>query len=427
MVFTFSRSILKHAAWVSGSTALAQAVTLLATPLLTRLYAPEVFGAVGVFFSLLALLLPLATFSFALAIVPAETADEASGLTRLCWRLSLLLAAFAFLLILPGLQSHWIGFLSLEIIQSYLFLLPPAILLASANLVLSQWMARKKSFAMQGKILLLHALLLNAGKGLAGLRQPTAAVMIGVTLACSLLQAICLGFALRHQGHRTAAASPSHSLLDLARKYRAFPLYKTPQIFLHTLGDALPLLFLTAAVGPFAAGSYAVAHKMLSLPVSLLADALRQVLYPELAEAQRQQLPLFPLLRKTLVLLCLVGGPPFLVLFFFSPVLFRVLLGPDWVQAGQVAARLTPLMFMVFLGRPVMSAVLVLGRQKSLLLFEILLTLVKSAALGIGLFFLRDDLFAVTLFSVSSAIGMFIFLVLMLYAAHKADQLRHVS
>src|SRR3990172_2772668 len=66
----FARSV----AVLAGGTTLAQVISILVSPALTRLYTPEDFGALAVYISILSMLLVVASWSYELAIaLPEET------------------------------------------------------------------------------------------------------------------------------------------------------------------------------------------------------------------------------------------------------------------------------------------------------------------------------------------------------------------
>src|SRR5690606_28240269 len=74
---------LRQISLLSAGTGGAAALAFLFIPLITRLYGPEVYGLLGSYMALTLLLLPLASLTFPVAVVLAESARDALGLTRL--------------------------------------------------------------------------------------------------------------------------------------------------------------------------------------------------------------------------------------------------------------------------------------------------------------------------------------------------------
>ena len=73
---SFAGDVLKL---VSGTT-LAQAIGILITPILTRLYAPEAFGTLALFTSITSILSVIACMRYELAIMLPESDEEAANL-----------------------------------------------------------------------------------------------------------------------------------------------------------------------------------------------------------------------------------------------------------------------------------------------------------------------------------------------------------
>ena len=76
----FASDILKL---VSG-TAFAQIITILASPILTRLYSPEAFGFLAIFISITSIIGVIACMRYELAIMLPKSDEKAANLLALC-------------------------------------------------------------------------------------------------------------------------------------------------------------------------------------------------------------------------------------------------------------------------------------------------------------------------------------------------------
>ena len=81
---------------------MAQATTLLIAPLLSRLFRPEDFGLFAMYVTLLSISAPVIAVRYELAIVPAETDDDAFGLLLLSFGISIVLGV----VVLIGLEQR---------------------------------------------------------------------------------------------------------------------------------------------------------------------------------------------------------------------------------------------------------------------------------------------------------------------------------
>ena len=78
------KSFLRGVSVLVGGTAGAQIMSLLAAPLLTRLYTPEDFGLIAVYGSLLAIISVITCLRYELAIPLPEDEGVAANLVMLC-------------------------------------------------------------------------------------------------------------------------------------------------------------------------------------------------------------------------------------------------------------------------------------------------------------------------------------------------------
>src|SRR5690625_3871838 len=134
---TFARNV----AIVASGTAGAQVITLAFSPLITRLYGPEAFGLLGAFTAVLALVTPISALTYPVAIVLPKYDDEAKGLARLSARIALVVAAVLALLILFA-EGHIARLLNMQELQSYLLLVPVAMLFTAWQTIMQQWLIR---------------------------------------------------------------------------------------------------------------------------------------------------------------------------------------------------------------------------------------------------------------------------------------------
>src|SRR5699024_11588126 len=70
------KPFVRHVAIVATGTAAAQAVTMLLSPLITRLYGPQAYGLMGLFAAIVGIIAPIAALTYSFAIVfPNRNSD----------------------------------------------------------------------------------------------------------------------------------------------------------------------------------------------------------------------------------------------------------------------------------------------------------------------------------------------------------------
>jgi len=130
-----------------GGTAGAQVLTVLAAPLLTRLYSPEDFGLLAVYVSLLALIGIISSLRYELAIPLPEDEDE--GVAANVAALSLILVGLTALL--SGVLAWQLGpaiadLLGVPALAGYLWLLPVGALVSGSGQLFDDWAALIRRF-----------------------------------------------------------------------------------------------------------------------------------------------------------------------------------------------------------------------------------------------------------------------------------------
>lgn len=406
---TSKGKFVRNVAALSAGTAIAQLITVAFAPIITRLYGPEAYGVFGVFVSITTIIVPLAALTYPIAIVLPKYDVDAKGLARLSLYVSLAMAGIISLVFFAGYEQI-IALLQIKAIAPFLFLIPLIILFTGCLQTAQQWLIRKKQFKLKAKIKAIQAFFVYGSMAGVGLFYPIAAVLVLVYTFGSMLHAGMLALGSKRIDALSAVEKNSQeikqrsTLKQLAYRYRDFPFYRAPQVFINTVSQGLPVLMLAIFFGPAPAGFYAICKKVLSLPSQLVANSVGDAFYPRINEAKQKGKNLTRLIFKATISLALVGFIPFLTIVIFGPRLFGFILGAEWVVAGQYARWLVLWLFFAFMNRPSVKAIPVLGIQNYFLLYEILSLFLRAGSLVLGFYLFESDIYGVALFSAAGAL-----------------------
>ncbi|MCB5175364.1 lipopolysaccharide biosynthesis protein [Microvirga lenta] len=394
-------AFLRGVAVVVGGTAAAQLITLAFSPLITRLYGPEIFGVQGIFLAAVGLVLPFANLAYGASIVLPATDNEARALFRLSVLISLAVTALSTLVfgIFHRDIAEAIGFTAPS---QLLWLAPVTILVIAVAQPFHHWLARKKQFGALSRISVAEATIVGGAKTAVGFVAATAPVLLTSVALAGLLKLALLWTSARDTlvpGKR-ADQDPPVPLRDVAYRYRDFPLFRAPHDWLNGLSHNIPSLMLAALVGPVAAGFYVLSYRVVSLPITVISAAVGTVFLPRIAEASHRSERLRPLLLKGTAALAAVGLLPFGIMIAFAPWLFSLVFGAEWTAAGDYARWLSLWFYIVFIGSPAYQAIPILGLQGHLLAYEIVVLALRTSALAVGAFVYQDGTVAVALFAV---------------------------
>ncbi|AGA88908.1 membrane protein involved in the export of O-antigen and teichoic acid [Thioflavicoccus mobilis 8321] len=381
-----------------GGTAGAQVLTVLAAPLLTRLYSPEDFGLLAVYASLLALIAVISSLRYELAIPLPEDDGEAANVAAL----SLILVGLSALL--AGVLVWRLGpaiadLLGVPALAGYLWLLPVGVLLSGAYQVFNYWAVRTKRFTT-----------------IAGTRLRQALATIAIQLAAFKLGGIALlfGQAAGQSVGTTSLGRPAlasagfrqvswRGIARAAGRYQRFPIFTTWAGLVNTAGHQLPPMMFAAFFSAGAAGLYALAHRLLMLPSNLIGSAIGSVFLSHAADAHRNA-SLGALYAKLQDKLIQIGLPPAVFLIVIGPDLFEVIFGANWRTAGYFAQWLAAGAFAGFIVSPLSMVFSILEKQDAGLMLQLNLFFLRLAAITIGASF-SDLLLTVALYSAASLLG----------------------
>jgi len=380
-----------------GGTAGAQLLMVLASPLLTRLYTPDDFGLLAVYAGLLSVLVVIASLRYELAIPLPESDQDAASVVVLSLLAVLGVTLLATIIVLLAGEPIAAA-LGVPKLADVFWLLPFGVLLGGSYKVFNYWAIRTKQFSTIAGTRLYQALVTLAIQ-LLGAKAGGVSLLVGqaggqgvgsITLARAALR--------RPEFRRWRWRDVWHS----AKRYRHFPLFSTWGGFFNSVGQQLPPLLFAALFSASAAGLYALAHRVLAMPMSIVGQAVGSVFFANAAEAYREG-RLGPLVSSVHEKLAKIAMPPTLILIISGPELFSLVFGEQWRNAGEFARWMAPWLYMVFITSPLSTLFSVLEKQVQGMLFQLGLLLVRVVAIAVGAW--RGELMlAVILFATVSAL-----------------------
>jgi len=415
------KKFVRNIAIVASGTVGAQVVTIVFSPIITRLYGPEAFGLLGSFLALVGILSPIAALAYPIAIVLPKNDGDAKGIARLSFYISLAIALLVALVLIVG-GDRLLALLSVQSISVVVLLMPLNLLFMAWTQIPTQWLIRKKQYSISAKIEVLQALILNSAKSGMGIFIPLAPVLIVLTTIGNASKMVHYFLGAKRAGGITKKEQQIHSqttIIELAKRYNDFPFYRSPQLCINAMSTSLPVLMLTSFFGPTAAGFYVLGRRVLVMPVNLIGNAFYDVLYPRLNEGLHNNENLTQMIIKATLALAGIGILPFSIVVVFGPWLFSFVFGKEWIMAGEYARWLAPFLFFQFINRPSVAAIPVLGIQKGLMIYELFSTGIKLLALYIGFGIFANDTISVALFSIFGAIAYILLIVWVLMSSKK--------
>jgi lipopolysaccharide exporter len=378
---SFFTSVLKL---VSG-TALAQAITILTAPIISRLFAPEAFGVLNVFTALVSIITVVICLRYEFAIVLPADDEDAANLVGLCVLIGLGISALAGGVLLI-LGRPLVNLLRAPNLYAFLWLIPIGLLIHGFFQAMNYWNTRTKHFGRLSIARVSASLTTSAlPMLLASIGHASAASLVYSYVAGTFIYASVLGIqVLKDSGALFYRFIQKSRMLINLKRYRKFPLVDSWGSFINNLSWQLPSLMLLYFFSETVVGYYSLSNRLILLPMTLIGSSLAQVYYQRTAELRSNPENLSKSVELVFRRLAAIGLFPAIVLGIAGPQLFGIVFGANWVEAGRYAQILSPWMFVLLITSPLTILFATLERQELALIVNSIILGTRIAALVIG-------------------------------------------
>lgn len=132
---------------MTTGTAIAQAVSIAAAPILTRLYTPEDYGIFALYISICTLIAVLSTGKYDIPVILPEDDKDAINLVGLSAAITVLVSLISFFVII--IWNHNIAkLLGNEKVGPWLYIVPVSVMLTGFYQIMHVWTNRTKQFKL---------------------------------------------------------------------------------------------------------------------------------------------------------------------------------------------------------------------------------------------------------------------------------------
>ena len=369
---------------VAGGAAFAQSLSLLAAPILTRLYAPAEYGIFALYLSILFVLLVVCTLRYDLAIPLPEDDAAAAHLLVLALVVALGMSLLFGIAVMLGAGRVLSG-TPASALAPYLWLGPIALFAAGVYESLTYWAMRRKAFAAIAKTRMIQGVgRVSTQLALGALGAGPVGLISGDVVGRAGSGGMLAGIIGRGSWLAISAVRPA-GLRRIAIRYRRFAALSTGSALLDTGTLHLPALLLSASFAMEVVGWFSLAQQVIYLPLGLIALAVSQVYAGDAPRATREgPAQLRRVFLKTSLGLALIGAAPAIALALFGPPLFALVFGTQWAQAGTFASLMAPILFFTLVVSPLTYTLNVLERPDILLVWNgIRFVAVLGALIGV--------------------------------------------
>lgn len=305
----------------------------MATLLVAKLYTPDQFGLFTLFTVLVTVFMAPSTGRYEYAVMLPDKDEEAYDLVRLSRRFCLVFSLAAGLLawlVGPALAERF-GHLELARLLPFL---APFLMGAGFFSILTFWFNRLEAYRLLASSRVVQVLVAAICWVVFGLLHWSAPGLVLGSVLGWVVGSLWLEWALFKRG--APRREPPH-LIEVARRYQSFPLYQAPAGVLKIFSDTGVFFVLGAFFSASDVGQFALAFRALWSPLQVTSQVFGQLVNRELG--RRPDRKAF-YLRQLAIAVLFMGGLVLPVL-LAGPWLFKLVFGPEWGPAGELARWLS--------------------------------------------------------------------------------------
>lgn len=355
----FNRNILTL---LTGSS-VSQAIPILASPVIARLYAPQDFGNFALYLSIVAILGAVATGMYEASIVLPEKEGDAINLLGLSILIATFLTIIAFVISFI-IKTYFSESINNKVLLNWIYVFPLSIFISGYYQTFSNWALRKKEFKRIALNKISQNSLVVSGNIGGGFLQLGLLSFIWSSIVGQVGALIFLIINCIKKDNINWKAINKSDIIKNSIIYRDFPRIN----MFHVLGDTVQASILVFVISVFWGGNilgyYAFMMRILRTPLNIIGTSISQVFYQTASDTYNNCGDIHGLLIKTLKNLFLISIPIFTSLILFAPYAFDFLFGYKWAIAGTYSQILAAWLFFNFIYSPVSQLPIILGKQK---------------------------------------------------------------
>ncbi len=371
---------------IGTGTLIAQLLTFLLLPFVTRIYTPEEYGKLSLFLALALVLIPIGTFKFDVILVVLGTEREAKDLLAIGIFTSTLISILTFPAIYTYLRLFGNVPNSNALLQSLLFSV--FLLIQCLSVLFTQSLLRLKKDSR----IAYSSILQNGSIGFLqiglGKLKPTGEILIstfilGKIIGTSPLIKYVKKLVLNQQLN-------IRDLFETFKKHKTNGILVLSGTLMNATAIGLPTLVTGIFFGLHYSGIVAVTLSILTVPITLIGGAVGSVMISEVSSIKRDfpndEFKVKSVIQTFQKILFFSSFIFILISITLGPYVFGLFLGNNWEEASRLVAWIAIPFGINFLWQPFSNLLYTNGNWKRYLHFstvQLCLTLLMGAfALG---------------------------------------------
>ena len=353
----FTRNVLT----LMTGTTIAQAIPIVISPILTRIYSPEDFGLFALYMSIVSILTVIVAGRYELAIMVPKNNRRAFSVLVLAILFTVIFSIII-LIIICIFKFQIINLFHQSEISIWIYFIPLSIMLNGIYQSLYYYFLRNKLFSTLAKGKVYQSFMASSVNLLLFFMKNETGLVAG-----SILGQLSSIYIFLSTGGSSLVKKVSFKQIQyMFILYIDFLKYNSLSALLNYSSIEFAILFISSFFQPETVGIYFLTQKILFAPSGIIGSAIGQVFIQKVFDKNRN-FDINKLFHSTIIKLLYIIILPSIVIYIYGEDIFLYIFGKDWSQAGLYAKIMLPYFILRFIGAPVSTLPSLMGYQKNML------------------------------------------------------------
>lgn len=329
-----------------SGTALAQLITVLIAPLLSRVYSPEAFGLFAVFIAIVSTISPAITGRYDLAAIVVKEPIQSRYLYDASIVFNATVSILLFVFVVSGGGEVYFPD-DIDTSEAIFYLIPCLVFFTGLITAGKSWANKNEQYRTISISLIYQNLVAGAAALIIGLYFDSSYGLIYAAIFGPIVAWIYI--------YRSISPTLSiarkfqlRNLINIMIRFKDYPIFNASTAILNGLTTSLPVFFLAKYFGAAEVGFYALLIRVGALPLSAVADAVSRVSFKKITSIINSGSCALQFLWQMAISLTLLASVPSVLLMIFAPRIFSVVFGSEWEEAGRLLTVLMPALAIQF-------------------------------------------------------------------------------
>lgn len=371
----FKNEFYKNVATLMSGSILSQAIPIVISPILSRIYSPEDFSLLAIFLSITNIFSVLASGRYDLAIMIPEEEEDAINVLGL----SVLLSIFTTIILLPFsiiFKFQIANLLKNDKLSKWLLFSVIGILLTTVHQNLLYWNNRHKNF----KVVAINRVIQSSTGGFFQIifghflkSISNGFIIVGQFLG-QLVAFFRLTYLMIKNDKKLLKLITINKMKEMAKRFSDFPKKTTFSSLLNIFSNNGRYLVLGFFLDKNSLGSLYFTLRILLLPVTIIGNNIADVVFQKVSEWKNQNIKknvVRKYINKIIIQLFLFMILPIIILFLFGKPIFSFIFGSNYELAGYYSSILSFSLLFQFVFSPFCKVFYAYEKNTIYLLWEI--------------------------------------------------------